>query len=102
MNDYKQTDKYTWMLQQFSADFEIALNEPSALLDLKDLILLQDKNLLDDIQKLGELARRLTDGSVKIIEEYEKSEKGRLNSYLEDLKSYYEELVEELKEKEND
>lgn len=76
MNDYKQTDKYTWMLQQFSADFEIALNEPSAMLDLKDLILLQDKNLLDDIQKLGELARRLTDGSVKIIEEYEKSEKG--------------------------
>lgn len=76
MNDYKQTDKYTWMLQQFSADFEIALNEPSALLDLKDLILLQDKNLLDDIQKLGELARRLTDGSVKIIEEYDRSEKG--------------------------
>ena len=76
MNDYKQTDKYTWMLQQFSADFEIALNEPSALLDLKDLILLQDENLLDDIQKLGELARRLTDGSVKIIEEYDRSEKG--------------------------
>lgn len=22
MSDYKQTDKYTWMLQQFSADFE--------------------------------------------------------------------------------
>lgn len=76
MNDYKQTDKYTWMLQQFSADFEIALNEPSALLDLKDLILLHDENLLDDIQKLGELARRLTDGSVKIIEEYDRSEKG--------------------------
>lgn len=76
MNDYKQTDKYTWMLQQFSADFEIALNEPSAMLDLKDLILLQDKNLLDDIQTLGELARRLTDGSVKIIEEYDRSEKG--------------------------
>lgn len=36
MNDYKQTDKYTWMLQQFSADFEIALNEPSAMLKLKD------------------------------------------------------------------
>lgn len=69
MNDYKKTDKYTWMLQQFSADFEIALNEPSAILELKELILLQDKNLLDDIQKLGELARRLTDGSVKIIEE---------------------------------
>lgn len=76
MNDYKQTDKYTWMLQHFSADFEIALNEPSALLYLKDLILLHDENLLDDIKKLGELARRLTDGSVKIIEEYEKSEKG--------------------------
>lgn len=76
MNGYKQTDKYTWMLQQFSADFEIALNEPSAMLDLKDLISLQDKNLLDDIQKLGELARRLTDGSVKIIEEYDRSEKG--------------------------
>lgn len=75
MNDYKQTDKYTWMLQQFSADFEIALNEPSAILKLKELILLQDKNLLDDIQKLGELARRLTDGSVKIIEEYDRSEK---------------------------
>lgn len=28
--------------------------------------------------------------------------KDRLNSYLEDLKSYYEELVKELKEKEND
>lgn len=76
MNDYKQTDKYTWMLQQFSADFEIALNEPSALLDLKDLILLQDENLLDDIKKLGELARRLTDGPVKIIEKYDRSEKG--------------------------
>lgn len=76
MNDYKQTDKYTWMLQQFSADFEIALNEPSAILKLKELILLQDKNLLDDIQMLGELARRLTDGSVKIIEEYDRSEKG--------------------------
>nr|DAH27185.1 MAG TPA: hypothetical protein [Caudoviricetes sp.] len=76
MNDYKQTDKYTWMLQQFSADFEIALDEPSAILKLKELILSHDKNLLDDIQKLGELSRRLTDGSVKIIEEYEKSEKG--------------------------
>lgn len=76
MNDYKQTDKYTWMLQQFSADFEIALNKPSALLDLEGLILSHDENLLDDIQKLGELARRLTDGSVKIIEEYNRSEKG--------------------------
>lgn len=69
MNDYKQTDKYTWMLQQFSADFEIALNEPSALLELKELILLHDKNILDDIKKLSELARRLTDGSAKILEE---------------------------------
>lgn len=68
MSDYKQTDKYTWMLQQFSADFEIALNEPSAMLDLKELILSHDKDLLDDIQKLGELARRLTDGSAKILE----------------------------------
>lgn len=76
MNDYKQTDKYTWMLQQFSADFEIALDEPSEILKLKELILSHDENLLDDIQKLGELVRRLTDGSVKIIEEYEKSEKG--------------------------
>ena len=74
MNYYKQTDKYTWMLQHFSADFEIALNEPSALLELKDLILLHDENLLDDIPKLGELARRLTDGSVKIIEEYDRPE----------------------------
>lgn len=74
MNDYKQTDKYTWMLQQFSADFEIALDEPSEILKLKELILSHDKNLLDDIQKLGELARRLTDGSVKIIEEYNRSE----------------------------
>lgn len=73
MSDYRQTDKYTWMLQQFSADFEIALNEPSAMLKLKELILSNDKNLLDDIQKLGELARRLTDGSVKIIEEYDRS-----------------------------
>lgn len=31
-----------------------------------------------------------------------RTEKDRLNSYLEDLKSYYEKLVEELKEKEND
>lgn len=31
-----------------------------------------------------------------------RTEKDRLNSYLEDLKSYYEELAEELKEKEND
>lgn len=31
-----------------------------------------------------------------------RTEKDRLNRYLEDLKSYYEELVEELKEKEND
>ncbi len=31
-----------------------------------------------------------------------RTEKDRLNSYLEDLKSYYEELVEELNEKEND
>lgn len=77
MNDYKQTDKYTWMLQQFSADFEIALDEPSEILKLKELILSHDKNLLDDIQKLGELARRLTDGSVKIIEEYNRSEIGK-------------------------
>ena len=77
MNDYKQTDEYTWMLQQFSADFEIALDEPSELLKLEELILLHDKNLLDDIQKLGELARRLTDGSVKIIEEYNRSEIGK-------------------------
>lgn len=77
MNDYKQTDKYTWMLQQFSADFEIALDEPSAMLKLKELILSHDKNLLDDIQKLGELARRLTDGTVKIIEEYSRSEIGK-------------------------
>lgn len=69
MNDYKQTDKYTWMLQQFSADFEIALNEPFEILKLKELILLRDENLLDDIKKLGELARRLTDGSAKILEE---------------------------------
>lgn len=68
MNDYKQTDKYTWMLQQFSADFEIALDEPSVILKLKELILSHDKDLLDDIQKLGELARRLTDESVKILE----------------------------------
>lgn len=73
MSDYKQTDKYTWMLQQFSADFEIALDKPSSLLELKELILSNDKNLLDDIQKLGELARRLTNGSVKIIEEYDRS-----------------------------
>ena len=33
---------------------------------------------------------------------FKRTEKDRLNSYLEDLKSYYEELVEELKEKEND
>lgn len=69
MNDYKQTDKYTWMLQQFSADFEIALNEPSVLLELKELILSHDKNILDDIKKLRELACRLTDGSAKILEE---------------------------------
>lgn len=31
-----------------------------------------------------------------------RTEKDRLNSYLEDLKVYYEELAEELKEKEND
>lgn len=31
-----------------------------------------------------------------------RTENDRLNSYAEDLKSYYEELVEELKEKEND
>lgn len=31
-----------------------------------------------------------------------RTENDRLNSYLEDLKSYYEELVEELKENEND
>lgn len=31
-----------------------------------------------------------------------RTENDRLNSYLEDLKIYYEELVEELKEKEND
>lgn len=31
-----------------------------------------------------------------------RTENDRLNSYLGDLKSYYEELVEELKEKEND
>lgn len=31
-----------------------------------------------------------------------RTEKDRLNSYLEDLKSYYEELVKELKEIEND
>lgn len=68
MNDYKQTDKYTWMLQKFSADFEIALDEPSRILELEKLILLQDKNLLDDIKKLWELSRRLTDGSVKILE----------------------------------
>lgn len=68
MSDYRQTDKYTWMLQQFSADFEIALDKPSILLGLKELILSNDKNLLDDIQKLGELARRLTDGSAKILE----------------------------------
>lgn len=72
MNDYKKTNKYTWMLQQFSGDFEILLDEPSAVLELKELILSKDKNLLDDIQKLGELARRLTDGSVKIIEEEKK------------------------------
>ena len=30
-----------------------------------------------------------------------RTEKDRLNSYAEDLKSYYEELVEELKGKEN-
>ena len=77
MNDYKQTDKYTWMLQKFSADFEIALDEPSAMLKLKELILSHDKNLLDDIQKLGELARRLTDGTVKIIEEIDRSEIGK-------------------------
>lgn len=76
MNDYKQTDKYTWMLQRFSADFEIALNDPSALVELKELILSHDKELLDDIQMLGELARELTEGSVKIIEEYDRSEKG--------------------------
>lgn len=45
MSDYKQTDKYTWMLQQFSADFEIALDKPSSLLGLKELILSNDKNL---------------------------------------------------------
>jgi hypothetical protein len=77
MNDCKQTDKYTWMLQQFSADFEIALDEPSAMLKLKELILSHDKNLLDDIQKLGELARRLTEGTVKIIEEIDRSEIGK-------------------------
>lgn len=31
-----------------------------------------------------------------------RTENDRLNSYLGDLKSYYEELLEELKEKEND
>ena len=77
MNDCKQTDKYTWMLQQFSSDFEIALDEPSAMLKLKELILSHDKNLLDDIQKLGELARRLTEGTVKIIEEIDRSEIGK-------------------------
>lgn len=33
---------------------------------------------------------------------FKRTEKDRLNSYLEDLKSYYEELVEELKGKENE
>lgn len=32
---------------------------------------------------------------------WKKTEKDRLNSYLEDLKSYYEKLVEELKGEEN-
>ena len=33
---------------------------------------------------------------------FTRTEKDRLNSYLEDLKRYYEELAEELKENEND
>ena len=33
---------------------------------------------------------------------FTRTEKDRLNSYAEDLKSYYEELVEELNETEND
>lgn len=33
---------------------------------------------------------------------FTRKENDRLNSYAEDLKSYYEELVEELNEKEND
>lgn len=33
---------------------------------------------------------------------FKRAKKDRLNSYLEDLKNYYEELVKELKEKEND
>lgn len=33
---------------------------------------------------------------------FTRTEKDRLNSYLDELKSYYEELVEELKEQEND
>ena len=57
MSDYKQTDKYTWMLQQFSADFEIALDKPSSLLGLKELILSNDalfKELVDSPQKRTE------------------------------------------------
>lgn len=76
MNDYKQTDKYTWMLQKFSGDFEIAVDEPSALRDLEELIFSKDKNLLDDIKKLWELTRRLTDGTVKIIEKCDRLENG--------------------------
>lgn len=72
MSNYKQTDKYTWMIQHFSADFEIALDEPSAVRELEELILSKDENLLDDIKKLWELSRRLTDGSVKIVEEYDR------------------------------
>lgn len=61
-------DEYAWALYRFSADFEIALNEPSAILELKELILSHDKELLEDIKRLGELSRRLTDGSIKMIE----------------------------------
>nr|DAH76613.1 MAG TPA: hypothetical protein [Bacteriophage sp.] len=60
-------DEYTWAINHFSADFEIALKDPSAILELKELILSHDKGLLEDINRLGELSRRLTDGSIKMI-----------------------------------
>lgn len=37
-------DEYAWALNRFSADFEIALNNPLALLELKELIYHTIKN----------------------------------------------------------
>lgn len=61
------TSEYNSMIQSFSADFELSLDDANLLNDLKGLIENKNAKMLKDIDLLSKLAFNIRTGRLKIV-----------------------------------